>query len=119
MSLKSGARLLAAALLLSTAWTHSASAQTLEVAHNFPYGGHPYSTLIQASDGLFYGTTSMGGGADQGTVFRIDAAGNLQTLHEFYRVDGEAPSGALLEASDGFFYGTTSYGYPPYGGTVF
>src|SRR5215472_2302387 len=109
-------RSLASVWLLSTAWAASAAAQTVEVAHVFPYGGRPSSTLMQASDGLYYGTTAQGGSADKGTIFRIDAAGNLRTLHEFYDFDGAAPVAALLEASDGFFYGTTSVGGSHYGG---
>jgi len=34
-------------------------------------GGYPQGSLIQASDGNFYGTTSGGGSANQGTVFKF------------------------------------------------
>ena len=107
---------------LITVWPGSdrAGGQTFEIAHVFPYGGRPASTLIQAKDGFYYGTTTAGGSSDRGTVFRIDAAGNLVTLHEFHDFDGANPRGALLEASDGYFYGTT-YNEGPNGGagTVF
>jgi uncharacterized repeat protein (TIGR03803 family) len=112
-------RLLARVWLISVISAAAVSAQTFEVAHVFPRGGVPHSTLIQAADGLFYGTTWQGGAADVGTVFRMDAAGNFQTLHEFSGLDGANPAAALLEASDGFFYGATSNGGSFYAGTAF
>jgi len=73
-------------------------------------GGAPWSALIQAQDGYFYGTTSGGGDSSSGTVFKMDSAGNLNTLYSFTGgADGGYPSEALLEANDGFFYGTTLY----------
>jgi uncharacterized repeat protein (TIGR03803 family) len=36
-------------------------------------GSFPHATLVQASDGRLYGTTSAGGDADGGTVFRLSA----------------------------------------------
>ena len=46
-------------------------------------GAAPWSALIQAQDGYFYGTTSGGGGSSFGTIFRMDSAGNLNTLYSF------------------------------------
>ncbi len=71
-------------------------------------GAHPTS-LIQAADGDFYGTTSQGGTANAGTIFRMTPGGTLTTLYNF----GNDPSSAgyptgLIQASDGNFYGTTS-----------
>jgi len=34
-------------------------------------GAYPYGTLIQATDGNFYGTTGGGGDKDKGTVFKL------------------------------------------------
>jgi uncharacterized repeat protein (TIGR03803 family) len=34
-------------------------------------GAHPLISLVQSTDGNFYGTTTTGGTYDQGTVFRI------------------------------------------------
>jgi uncharacterized protein (TIGR03437 family) len=100
-------------------------------------GQEPGAGLIQASDGNFYGTTSLGGifpndalsGAPNGygTVFKITPGGALTTLYRFCSMggscaDGEDPSGALIQASDGNFYGITLGGGAnarPYGGTVF
>jgi uncharacterized repeat protein (TIGR03803 family) len=49
-------------------------------------GSSPGSSLIQATDGNFYGTTAAGGtGLDNnGTIFEITPAGGLTTLYDFY-----------------------------------
>ena len=54
-------------------------------------GANPQAGLIQASDGNFYGTTWSGGVSGVGTVFKMDAAGTLTTLHSFSNSDGANP----------------------------
>lgn len=74
-------------------------------------GSWPYSGLIQATDGSFYGTTYSGGTDNLGTIFRITPSGKFKTVHSFSLwVDGGYPQGGLLQASDGYIYGTTSFG---------
>src|SRR5437867_1394120 len=94
-----------------------------EVLHAFTYpGSSPVSPLVQAGDGYFYGMTAGGGSLnDGGTVFRMDAAGTLTTLHYFTcsSTEGCQPQAGLIQASDGNFYGTTSAGGAAGGGTVF
>jgi uncharacterized repeat protein (TIGR03803 family) len=85
------------------------------VLHSFSNdvdGSEVQSALVQASDGLFYGTTEFGGANGQGTVFRMDAAGNLTTLHNFPdgSDDGRQPFPGLVQGGDGFLYGTTEFG---------
>jgi len=82
-------------------------------------GREPAAALIQAADGNFYGTTKTGGAGDYGTVFKMDAAGNVTTLHSFASTDGADPLGALIQTADGTFYGTTSEGDSTDFGTVF
>jgi uncharacterized repeat protein (TIGR03803 family) len=90
-----------------------------------PDGQYPYSGLVQATDGNFYGTTSEGGGlGGSGTVFKITPSGTLTTLYSFCSqpncADGGIPMAGLVQASDGNFYGTTIYGGANgYAGTVF
>jgi uncharacterized repeat protein (TIGR03803 family) len=73
----------------------------------------PYGTLVQGSDGNFYGTTTQGAGTygNGGTVFKITPAGALTTLYSFCSqqncTDGDDPIAGLVQASDGNFYGTT------------
>ncbi len=84
-------------------------------------GANPYASLVQGSDGNFYGTTTGGGANGKGTVFKITPNGTLTFLHSFSGTnDGYDPEGSLIQASDGNFYGTTvGGGTNGNGGTVF
>ena len=104
-------------------------------------GGSPYAPLIQAVNGLLYGTTICGGGSSNcfatsalsghGTIFSLNPAnGAFTTVHVFSGgTDGTSPYGALVQGRDGNLYGTTFCGgagsdclglNPPYGGgTIF
>ena len=78
-----------------------------------PNSEQPYGTLIQATDGNFYGTTYYGGNGQQdfGTIFKITLADKLTTLHKFETVtEGQYPDAGLVQATNGTFYGTTSAG---------
>ncbi len=72
-------------------------------------GSNP-SSLIQTSNGDFYGTTQQGGAYHGGTVFRLDSSNTLTVLHSFCAdnncTDGSSPT-TLLQGADGNFYGTT------------
>ncbi len=83
-------------------------------------GASPTGSLIE-SDGELYGMTSAGGGASQGTIFRLDPDGSDYTLlHAFGggAADGSYPQGSLL-ALDGLLYGMTSGGGAGGTGTIF
>ena len=97
---------------------------TLTILHSFAIdsseGAVPGSGLIQAPDGLLYGTAPLGGGTtDFGTVFRTDLLGNFEVVHVFDGNDGDGPDGGLLEASDGALYGAATRGGFGGGGVVF
>jgi uncharacterized repeat protein (TIGR03803 family) len=93
-------------------------------------GVTPNGSLLQASDGNFYGTT-VNGGANScsssgetnncGTAFRITPAGVATVLHSFGTslIDGIAPQGHLIQGSDGAFYGTTASGGGGICGNIF
>jgi len=69
------------------------------------------SNLVQGTDGNFYGTTSLGGQPDEGTVFSVTPTGTELLLYSFSgRNDGEEPAAPLALGSDGNFYGTTNSG---------
>jgi uncharacterized repeat protein (TIGR03803 family) len=100
-------------------------AGTLTTLHSFDGtgGALPYASLVQASDGNFYGTSYQGGINDTcpyrnqggcGTVFKITPGGTLTTLYSFCAlagcVDGDFPVGGLVQGSDGDLYGTTGNG---------
>jgi uncharacterized repeat protein (TIGR03803 family) len=71
-------------------------------------------TLLQSSDGNFYGTTVAGGANGRGTVFTITPGGAFTTLYSFCSLancaDGAAPTVGLAQGSDGNFYGVTELG---------
>jgi len=78
-------------------------------------GEYPVGSLVQATNGNFYGTTECGGTSSNcpggcGTVFEITPSGTLTTLHNFDVTDGSTPQGELVQATDGSFYGTALYG---------
>ena len=82
-------------------------------------GTGPRASLVQASDGNFYGTTEYGGTNKLGTVFRTDGK-ELSSLHSFQGGnDGSYPQGALVQGRDGNLYGTTSGGGTNGYGTLF
>jgi uncharacterized repeat protein (TIGR03803 family) len=88
-------------------------------------GSEPFTGLIQATNGNFYGTTRNGGldGAyGLGTIFKVTPGGTLTTLHSFgsQSLDGQEPLAGLVQASNGDFYGTAYSGGAYQGsGTVF
>jgi uncharacterized repeat protein (TIGR03803 family) len=99
----------------------------LTTLHSFQFvdGAVPRGTLVQGSDGNFYGTTWQGGvnsacfdGNERGcgTVFKITPDGNFTTLYSFCAQslcsDGANPVAGLVQGSDGNFYGTTYDGGP-------
>jgi uncharacterized repeat protein (TIGR03803 family) len=98
----------------------NASTHAFSTLHTFGGGASdgaaPMSGLIQASDGNFYGTTSQGGSAGGGTVFKMDQTGGVTVLHSFAYTDpsGFSPFAALVQGSDGSLYGSTYVG--GYGG---
>jgi uncharacterized repeat protein (TIGR03803 family) len=84
-------------------------------------GGTPYAGLTLATDGLLYGTTSLGGTNGGGTIFDISTNGNFQVLNDFSSsgVDGWIPDAPMIQATDGFLYGTTSQGGENTAGNIF
>jgi uncharacterized repeat protein (TIGR03803 family) len=100
-----------------------ASAQTLSILHQFAGGSDgelPRQGLVRGENGDLYGTThgnplpppftSTGG-----TVFKIDATGQLTTLYTFTGSTGENPTGGrLLRDDEGNLYGLTENGPLPF-----
>ncbi len=84
-------------------------------------GGRPSGHLVQAANGRFYGATSQGGLANNGTLFSMGTAGGVTTLHIFdytQNNDGYDPEAPLLLAPDGkTLYGTTASGGANGGGS--
>ncbi|HEX3798730.1 MAG TPA: choice-of-anchor tandem repeat GloVer-containing protein [Verrucomicrobiae bacterium] len=83
-------------------------------------GANLKSPLVQAANGILYGTSAGGGSNYSGTVFSMDTNGNFGTLlYQFGSgSDGQNPQGALVLVGN-TLYGTTQSGGSVFDGTVF
>jgi uncharacterized repeat protein (TIGR03803 family) len=65
------------------------------------------TTVMQASDGNFYGTTLQGPLGDRlPTIFKMTPSGSISVIHTFDAGEGSAPFTRLIQARDGALYGT-------------
>jgi uncharacterized repeat protein (TIGR03803 family) len=85
-------------------------------------GANPQAGLVYAN-GNFYGTTTVGGHYNGGTVFEVTPGGTESVLHAFTGnpdngLGGYDPQAGLVYAN-GNLYGTTAYGGNITAGTVF
>ncbi len=99
----------------------SGALRTLASLDNSPQGAQPYATLIQATNGSLYGTTTQGGAGNAGTVFEITSFGQVVGIDTFcYNCSvGAQPIGGLVQASNGNLYGTTFTAGSGQCGTIF
>jgi uncharacterized repeat protein (TIGR03803 family) len=100
----------------------SAQAETFTPLHQFDSptdGARPEGALLRDAAGNLYGTTTTGGGGD-GTVYKIDSAGNETVLFAFADfVSGGFPTSALVQDGAGNLYGITDTGGPGGAGVIF
>ncbi|HET6378160.1 MAG TPA: choice-of-anchor tandem repeat GloVer-containing protein [Methylocella sp.] len=89
-------------------------------------GSTPLASLIIGTDGSLYGTTSAGGSANVGTVFKLTPPGpgrprwTETVLYRFKGIpDGSTPVSELIFDKAGALYGTTVFGGTAGCGTVF
>lgn len=69
-------------------------------------GQNPYTSLIQGSDGNYYGTTEGNGGSNFGTVFKLTPTGVETVLFNFpNQTLGAFPRLPLTQGPDGLLYG--------------
>ena len=92
------------------------------VLYTFPggvTGANPYADLNLDQQGNIFGVTSTGGAHNFGTIFKLDASGNEEVLHNFGKErDGVHPSSLIIDAN-GNLYGTTYQGGKYNFGSVF
>jgi uncharacterized repeat protein (TIGR03803 family) len=84
-------------------------------------GQKPLSALLEAKDGLMYGTTYSGGSNGLGTVFILNKDGTGYAVVRSFSVsggDGQNPHAGLVQGSDLALYGTTWSGGDSGVGTV-
>src|SRR5208283_1150529 len=97
----------ALAVALAAVMTQPAQAQTYTAIHNFSgsEGAYPDAGLTMDKAGNFYGTASLGGTADQGTVFKLAHAGSGWTVLPLYSFtntgDGANPLAPVTIGPDG------------------
>ena len=83
-------------------------------------GAVPTGTLALDSGGNLYGTTTLGGTYNYGTVFKLDPSGNLTTLYSFEGGnDGANPFAGVVLDNFGNLWGVASSGGSAGYGTVF
>jgi uncharacterized repeat protein (TIGR03803 family) len=70
-------------------------------------GSQPLGDLIQASNGLLYGTCSANGQFNKGSLYALNTGTNTFTLlYSFDGIQGGVPCGDVVQASNGKLYGT-------------
>ncbi len=97
---------------------------TFKVIHSFGETAARFSggnTFTLGADGYFYGTTTVGGDDDCGTIYRLSPDGMMTILYSFCQTptDGIQPNGDPFVANDGTLYGTTHIGGEHGRGTIF
>jgi uncharacterized repeat protein (TIGR03803 family) len=84
------------------------------------HGSKPYAGLTLANNKNFYGTTTLGGSTDNGTVFQITSTGSLKTIYNFGGAStGSLPWAAPIQGKNLLLYGSTSIGGSANDGTLY
>jgi len=113
---------------VGTIFTFNTTSDTLIVLMSFDTlnnanssGGQPRSTLIQANDGMLYGTARNNGANGWGTLFQLDPSSFVFTkLYDFTGIDGFFPNGSLIQGIDGLLYGMTQgFITEPHDGSIY
>lgn len=125
MTPRSTLRIRSASVVLAVLASLSVPAQgAYELLKSFTRpGSHPTGRLLRLQSGECYGTATAGGAFGFGAVFRVTAAGAVETVVSFTGTSGAAPgsgpTSGLVQGSDGQLYGTTSSGGANGYGVVF
>jgi uncharacterized repeat protein (TIGR03803 family) len=84
------------------------------ILYNFAGGtdaAYPSASVTRDADGNLYGTTTNGGAANYGTVYKLDTTGHETVLYSFTGgTDGGAPYASVVLDPAGNLYGTAVIG---------
>jgi uncharacterized repeat protein (TIGR03803 family) len=107
----------AATCVIAILAAQSSQAQTYKVLYSFqgiPDGTGPTGGVIQDATGNLYGTTTGGGVAGGGTIFKLSKTGKETVLYSFCTAnncsDGLSPYAGVIQDTKGNLYGTTTAG---------
>lgn len=107
-----------------TLFEYDVATNTEKILYGFPTGTdlpvNPAGSLIEASDGNYYGLAA-GGSGGAGVIYKFDpSTDTVSTVYTFTDgADGGNPENELMQASDGNLYGMTSSGGAYGNGTIF
>ncbi len=85
-------------------------------------GMYPYSGLVAASDGKFYGATSAGSGSGSvpnGNLFSVTSSGTYNLLYAFDFSHGYLDQATAMQHTNGKIYGVAEGGGQPNGGVLY
>jgi uncharacterized repeat protein (TIGR03803 family) len=86
-------------------------AGVLKAVHSFNCsngGGYPVATLVQASNGNYYGNTQDDGSGDFGVLYELGASFGESVIHTFTSSGARTPEGGLVQGTDGNLYGVST-----------
>lgn len=112
-----GRALIAALVFFALLASHPAQAKEIVIFNQTSSTANPISELVADSNGVLYGTASLGGPSEFGSVFSVNPPAEGQTawtetvLYTFQGgTDGIAPNTPLIPDGQGGFYSTTLQG---------
>ena len=90
-------------------------AGTIKVLHNFPVGtpddgSDPYSGLVLATDGTFYGNTFTGGTDGFGVIFKLAPTGTYTFINQNATASGGSPQSDGVQHTGGWVFGLADGG---------
>lgn len=95
------------------------------VLHHFAGGGagaQPIAGLLQTTEGTLFGTTTLGGTANRGAIFKLNPDGSAFAVIKSFTAgltDGADPTLSSVVEKNGQLYGVTTKGGQFDGGTVY
>jgi uncharacterized repeat protein (TIGR03803 family) len=99
------------------------SGGSLTLLHTFAIdasdGADAAGGMVQAPNGVYFGTPSGGGANGAGVLFKVTSSGTFTLLHSFVSATDGANPGVLMLATDGNMYGVTATGGANNCGTLF